>query len=194
MSTSGGKDGRTLRSERSQQKIVDAIIELVEQGTLVPTAEQVAKQAGVGIRTVFRHFSEMNELFISIDERVRADYEKWFAGGNRSGDLEQRITNMVAHFGQAFEKTKNLHMSVQAQFWRVESLRKSYESNVQKLRKVLMHWIPELRELPDEVVDAVCVAVSAEVWYRLRMVQKRSVPATRAAIEELLRGLLLHRH
>lgn len=184
------KDGRTLRSERSQQKIVDAIVELIEAGTLVPTAEQVARQAGVGIRTVFRHFNEMNELYVRLDERVKDDYEQWFAGGNREGELDERISNLVIHFGRAFEKTTNLQMSVQAQFWRVESLQKNYEANVQKLRKSLMHWLPELRSMPTEMVDAVCVAVSFEAWYRLRVVQKRSIPATHAAIEALLRGLL----
>lgn len=184
------KDGRTLRSERSQQKIVDAIVELIEAGTLVPTAEQVARQAGVGIRTVFRHFNEMNELYVRLDERVKDDYEQWFAGGDREGNLDERISNLVNHFGRAFEKTTNLQMSVQAQFWRVESLQKNYEANVQKLRKNLMLWLPELRTMPNEMVDAVCVAVSFEAWYRLRVVQQRSIPAAHAAIEALLRGLL----
>lgn len=190
MSTAKQKDGRTLRSERSQQKIVDAIVELIEAGTLVPTAEQVAQRAGVGIRTVFRHFNEMNDLYVRLDERVRDDYEQWFAGGDREGSLDERISNLVMHFGRAFEKTTNLQMSVQAQFWRVESLQTNYEANVQKLRKSLMHWLPEMRSMRTDRVDAVCVAVSFEAWYRLRVVQKRSIPATRAAIEALLRGLL----
>ena len=53
-----------------------------------------------------------------------------------------------------------------------------------------MLWLPELRTMPNEMVDAVCVAVSFEAWYRLRVVQKRSIPAAHAAIEAMLRGLL----
>jgi AcrR family transcriptional regulator len=52
--------------------MVQALIDLVGEGVLQPTAQQVAARAKVGIRTVFRHFSDMDSLFAEIDERVRA--------------------------------------------------------------------------------------------------------------------------
>jgi len=184
-------DGRTLRSERSRQKIVDAIVSLVAEGILVPTAQQVAERAQVGTRTVFRHFNEMDELFTHINLRVRDDYMKVFAGGLRDGPLEVRIVNLVAHFGTAFEKTSNLHMSTQAQFWRIDSLRNSYKSDVAKLRSNLIDWLPELKHQPQAIVDAVAVAVSFESWYRLRMVQELKVAAARDALESTLTALLI---
>ena len=47
-------DGRNQRSKRSRQAIVDALLVLIEEGTLVPTAQQISARAGVGIRTLFR--------------------------------------------------------------------------------------------------------------------------------------------
>ncbi len=189
-SSNATQDGRALRSERSRQKIVDAIIELVADGVLVPTAQQVAERAKVGTRTVFRHFNEMDELYTHINLRVRADYEKLFKGGVRSGELHERIYNLVEHFTTAFEKTTNLHMTTQAQFWRVESLRDSYKSDIAKLRLNLLRWLPELEQKPTVIVDAVAVAVSFETWYRLRMVQELSIPKARAAMEATLTALL----
>ena len=58
-------DGRRLRSERSRQAIVDAAIELMHNGVLVPTAQQISDRAGVGIRTFFRHFTDMETLFLA---------------------------------------------------------------------------------------------------------------------------------
>ena len=52
-------DGRVLRGARTRERIVDAVFELVSEGTVRPTAEEVASRAGVGIRTVFRHFDDM---------------------------------------------------------------------------------------------------------------------------------------
>ena len=49
-------DGRLLRSERSRQLIIEAIIKLVDEGFLIPTAQQVAERAGVGIRSVVQTF------------------------------------------------------------------------------------------------------------------------------------------
>ena len=59
-------DGRLQRSERSRQAIVQALLGLVGEGVLEPTAEQVAARADVGIRTVFRHFSDMESLFAEM--------------------------------------------------------------------------------------------------------------------------------
>ncbi|MBT7948035.1 MAG: TetR/AcrR family transcriptional regulator, partial [Porticoccaceae bacterium] len=36
-------DGRLLRSERSRGLIIDAMIALVEEGFLIPTAQQIAE-------------------------------------------------------------------------------------------------------------------------------------------------------
>ena len=48
-------DGRIQRSERSRETIVQAMLDLIGEGTLSPTAQQVAVRADVGVRTVFRH-------------------------------------------------------------------------------------------------------------------------------------------
>ena len=43
-------DGRTARSERTRTAIVDAHLQLIREGDLRPTAEKIAKQAGVSLR------------------------------------------------------------------------------------------------------------------------------------------------
>ena len=55
-STPAKVDGRRLRSDRSRQVIVEAMLQLINEGNLVPTAQQIANHAKVGIRSVFRHF------------------------------------------------------------------------------------------------------------------------------------------
>ena len=66
-------DGRVLRGEKSRESIVDALFELVGEGVLAPTAQQVAERAGVGLRSVFRHFSDMERLFAAMDARLGAE-------------------------------------------------------------------------------------------------------------------------
>ena len=66
----GSSDGRRLRSERSQTAIIEAALTLMEEGTLVPTAQQIADRAGVGIRSFFRHFADMDSLFLAADEML----------------------------------------------------------------------------------------------------------------------------
>lgn len=164
-------DGRRLRSVRSKQAIVDAFIELVNEGTLVPTAQQIADQAGVGIRTVFRHFSDMESMFAVADAQKRASYEALFVGGDRDGSLEDRIQRAVERRAQAFEATKNAILSTHAQRWRYEFLRKNYAGYVRGLRKDLENWIPELKALDRAGREAVDAVASFEMWHRLREYQ-----------------------
>ena len=158
MSKDGKKiDGRVLRSERSRQLIIDAMLALVEEGNLVPTAQQVAERANVGIRSVFRHFSDMESLFTAMDESARKDYEPLFIGGDRDGTLHARIRNAVERHADAYEQLHNLSHSAQIQMWRSPALREGYARNQRGLRKDLESWLPELKNMdPDdrEIVDA----------------------------------------
>ncbi len=184
-------DGRLQRSERSRQQIADAIIELVEEGILIPTAQQVAARANVGIRTVFRHFSEMNELYLLADEQVKAGYNRMFAGGDRSGELEERVDKLIAHLGSAFERTRNLHLSTHAQLWRIDAMRDNYIHNTMRLRRNILSWLPELDDRPQATQDAAYAILSFETWHRLRGIQGLSFKRTQAAIAAMLHALLL---
>lgn len=63
-------DGRTLRSLRTREAIVDATIGLLEEGDLRPTAPRVAERAGVSVRSVFQHFDDLETLHASVAERL----------------------------------------------------------------------------------------------------------------------------
>lgn len=63
-------DGRTLRSLRTREAIVDATIGLLEDGDLRPTAPRVADRAKVSVRSVFQHFDDLESLHASVAERL----------------------------------------------------------------------------------------------------------------------------
>lgn len=62
-------DGRTARGLRTRQSVVDALLALQEEGVLAPTAQQVAARAGVALRTVFGHFSDLETLWAQAGRR-----------------------------------------------------------------------------------------------------------------------------
>jgi TetR/AcrR family transcriptional regulator of autoinduction and epiphytic fitness len=63
------EDGRTARSRRTRAAVVDALLALQEEGNVAPTAAQVAARAGVALRTVFGHFSDMETLWAEAGAR-----------------------------------------------------------------------------------------------------------------------------
>ena len=189
-STAGVTDGRRLRSERSRKAIIDAALALMEEGTLVPTAQHIAERAGVGIRSFFRHFEDMESLSEAIDEQIREQYEALFLGGERGGSLEERVEHAVERHADAYESVANVVLSTLAQRWRYEVLRKNYARNQRGLRKDLDDWLPELKSLPRTRREAVDAIASFEMWHRLREHQGLSKKASVEIVSELLKGLI----
>ncbi|PLW82488.1 hypothetical protein CWI75_12105 [Kineobactrum sediminis] len=183
-------DGRRLRSERSRQIILDAMLALIEEGNLVPTAQQVADRAGVGIRSVFRHFSDMENLFAAADEQSREWYFSLFSGGDRRGTLKKRIRHAAERHANGYEAIWNTILSTQAQMWRYELLRKNYAHYQRGLRNDLDDWLPELKTLSRSSRDAVDAIASFEMWHRLREYQGLSKKQSVVIIVDLLTELV----
>jgi AcrR family transcriptional regulator len=183
-------DGRRLRSERSRQAIIDAVTELIEEGNLAPTAQQASERAGVGIRTVFRHFSDMESLFTEADLQSREATEALFIGGDRDGSTQERIQHAVERHAEGYEATWNVILSTHAQRWRYEVLRKNYARYQRGLRKDLDDWLPELKSLPRQQREAVDAIASFEMWHRLREHQGLSKKQSIEIVVGLLQALI----
>lgn len=67
-------DGRRLRSHASRERIINAVIALIDESRHPPSAEDVAARAGVGLRSVFRHFGDMDTLYGAVLDRVGRRY------------------------------------------------------------------------------------------------------------------------
>jgi AcrR family transcriptional regulator len=183
-------DGRRLRSERSRQAILDASLELLSEGILVPTAQLVSERAGVGIRSFFRHFSDMESLFALIDEQSRESTEALFIGGDRDGTLAERILHAVERHADGYEDQRNAILSAQAQSWRYEILRKNYARYQRGLRKDLDDWLPELKSLSSPQREAVDAIASPEMWLRLREHQSLSKKNAIEIVTDLLTRMI----
>ncbi|MEJ2531354.1 MAG: TetR/AcrR family transcriptional regulator [Halioglobus sp.] len=183
-------DGRRARSERSKQAIIDASLALMEEGNLIPTAQQISDKAGVGIRSFFRHFEDMETLFATIDEQTRDTTEALFVGGDRDGTLEERILHAVERRAEGFEKQRNMILSTAAQLWRSDTLRRNYARYQRGLRKDLDDWLPELKQLTRSEREAVDAIASFEMWHRLRFHQGLGKASAIDVIVGLLNSLL----
>ena len=180
-------DGRRARSERSKQAIIDGTLALMKEGNLIPTAQQISDKAGVGIRSFFRHFEDMETLFATIDEQNRDAWEALYLGGDRDGTLDERILHAIERYGEGYEKQRNMVLSTSAQLWRSETLRKNYARYQRGLRKDLDDWLPELKQLTRSEREAVDAVASFEMWHRLRYHQGLSKQATIEVLVRLLK-------
>src|SRR5436305_14966913 len=96
------RDGRRERSARTHKAIVAALIDLIEEGNLSPTASQIAKRASVAVRSIRQHFPSREDLFVAaVEEHARrASPMKSYVDARLP--LEQRI----AAFAEARAKER----------------------------------------------------------------------------------------
>lgn len=183
-------DGRRLRSDRSRQLIIESMLELIKQGNLVPTAQQVADHANVGIRSVFRHFEDMESIFETASELCHREYRGLFIGGDRSGTMQERILHATECHADAYETISNMILSGAARRWNSEVLQKSYLDYQRQLRRDLNEWLPELVSLSESKRQAVDSIASFEIWHRLRKIQGLGKAESIEIIVEMLEALI----
>ena len=187
-----GVDGRILRSQRSRERILEALVALVREGELQPTGEQVAERAGVGLRTVFRHFEDMESLYREIQARLTRLIRPLLEEPVRGDRLEERIDALVRRRAAAYERMAPFKRSENIRRWTSDFLRESHLQMVRGLREDLHRTLPELRSLPAPLQQASELVTSFEAWDRLRSEQglgrDRAEEAIVAAVRALLAG------
>jgi AcrR family transcriptional regulator len=184
-------DGRILRSRRSRELIADALYELVGEGHLEPTAEQVAERAGVGIRTVFRLFSDMESLYATMNARLLSEVGPMLREGPPAGTgLHERAAALVHDRANLFEQISPYIRSTILNRRHSPFLEDQSRKIVRQLRERLLAWLPELRDAPADLVEALDQATSFEAWDRLRSDQRLGRARARAAVERTVLALV----
>ena len=183
-------DGRRLRSERSKRAILDACIKLVNSGSLVPTAQSVSDEAGVPIRTLFRHFPDMEALFKSLEDELRELYRETLYAPVASGTLSERVEHAVELNAKAFEAFRGVTDSTKAQLWRYAILKENYARWQHDIRLDRLRRLPELKETDESVQELVDSIGSYEMWDRLRAHQQLGVRKSTSMVKDLMLTLI----
>jgi len=183
-------DGRVRRSQRSRASMVQALFDLVGEGILQPTGQQVAERARVGLRTVFRHFSDMEGLLAEIDGRVRTRALPLLRAARSRGSREERVRGLVERRIRLLEQIAPYKRAGNLQRWRSEFVARQHAALVRELRADLLGWLPELRRAPSELLEAFDVALSFEVWDRLRSDQRLGRQRASAALGRIVAALV----
>ncbi len=176
-------DGRARRAERSRETIANALYELVGEGNPTPTAQQVAERADVGIRSVFRHFSDMEALYATLDARLLAEMRPLVRPLPPEGGLRERGADLVRERDALFERIAPYKRASNLNRWRSPFLTAQHRKLVAALRTGLLRWLPELASAPPDTLEALDQATSFEAWDRLRSEQRLSRARARAAME-----------
>jgi TetR/AcrR family transcriptional regulator, regulator of autoinduction and epiphytic fitness len=89
-------DGRRARGLRTRTAIIESLLELVADGDITPTAQRIADRAGVSVRSVYQHFTDVEGLFRETAERASEMAEEMTVDIDPDLELDDRIEEFVA--------------------------------------------------------------------------------------------------
>jgi len=184
------QDGRALRGARNREKIVDALLELIREGELLPTAEQVSQRAGVGTRTVFRHFDDMESLNGEVQAAIKLEIDPLLNEPRSTGTLAQRACAMIQRRIAIFERIAPFMRSGYIQRWNTPFLQRNHAADTRRMRADLLRWLPELADASDDQLEALDLFTSFDAWNRLRVDQRLGREQTQEVIEASVIALL----
>ena len=88
-------DGRRLRSERTRQAIIEAFMWLLRRKPSMPTAFQIAQEAGCSTRSVFERFSDLDALSVAAADYAILQGQREAGARNVDADRTARINSHV---------------------------------------------------------------------------------------------------
>ncbi len=183
-------DGRKHRSQKSQVRIVNAMLELVAQGNLEPSADQIADIAKVGRRSVFRHFKDMDALYREITNSIAATMGSIVLQPFEATDWQGQVLELIDRRAAGFEKMKPFLLAGQVHRHRSPFLKASHAQFVAMLRRILLGLIPREIARNSVLVEALDMLLSFENWSRLREDQGLSIAKSKLVLKQAIEALL----
>lgn len=186
-------DGRRQRSSRSRERIVLAMIDLIRAGEMSPAAARVAEKANVGLRTVFRHFEEMETLNREISAIVEAEImpliEKPFEGKG----WRAQFNDLLDRRAYIYERIMPLKIAGSLQRFRSKFLMDDYNRFLRMEREGLKRVLPQKIMSDVMLFQALEMTTGFQAWRRLRqdqgLSQKDALNVLRFTVDRLLDGI-----
>jgi AcrR family transcriptional regulator len=185
-------DGRRRRSQDSRARIVAAMLELVQAGDVDPGAERVAAQAQVGLRTVFRHFKDMDSLYREMATVVEGELEEVLKLPLQGDTWKGQLADLIARRAVAFEKIGPYKRASNVHRHASRHLEAQHAMLVDQSRIRLKALLPDEIAGDPLALETLDLLLSFEAWSRLRQEQgltpKRAKDVVTEAVARVIGG------
>lgn len=196
--TRDATDGRVALRLRNRQRVIDALIELVDEGDLSVSMDAIVERSGVSERSIFRYFTDLADLAIAAIRAVveRAEPLRVIADIGE-GTLEHRIDEMIATRLRVAEQTHAFGTLARRRLALTPEIQQALTNVVLLLRaQIAEQFAPELDAMADDdavvVSDLLLTLLSYEgldvMWLRLENDHDAVAQRWRVGMHALLGG------
>lgn len=183
-------DGRRQRADANRRRIALAMLDLVREGVVAPSADQVAEHAGVGRRTVFRLFSDMEGLYREMHAAMVERLAPIFTAPLAATAWRARVDEMIERRARVFEEMLPIKSGSDAHRHHSQFLQAEHKKITKLQRDTLTAVLPAAVRNEGERVEALDLTFSFEAWRRLRQ-EQRLTPKQAASVWRLMAEALL---
>lgn len=183
-------DGRRRRGQDNRARIVKALLELVQAGDFAPVAEVVAARADVGLRTVFRHFKDMDSLYGEMSEAIASEVRALVDRPFVATAWQDQLDELVDRRATLFERISPYRRASEGLKHRSAFIAEEQARLVRILREILRRIVPENGLADPSGFEALDMLLSYEIWSRLRREQNLSVEDSKALIRRMIATIL----
>jgi AcrR family transcriptional regulator len=184
------EDGRKLRGHENRRRIVDAMLALIREGTMSPSAEEVATRAEVGLRTVFRHFDDMDSLYREISAKMRDELLPIAIAPFPDGDWQVRMAELIERRARVFEKMMPFKLAADIHRHRSVFLSNEHADLAKFLRDTLREVLGTRLARKGVQFEALDLLLSFDAWRRMRLDQGMSVSQAKKLLTHTTNVLL----
>jgi|KBSSwiStaDraftv2_1062776.scaffolds.fasta_scaffold300621_2 AcrR family transcriptional regulator len=186
-----GSDSRVVRRQRKRQRIIDALLELLNQQRSAPGAAEIAARAGVTVRTLFQYFADLRALYLDAADRAVLQILPHLVDIEPGLPLADRIQRFVEQRVMLCETVAPLCRAAA----RYDSANQSVEKRLSAGRlfsrnAAVRIFSPELSDLPASdrylAVEALLLAGDWDTWDRLRRGAEMDVSGAKSIVNRLV--------
>ena len=183
-------DGRRRRGDENRSKIVRAMLALTRAGEMAPGAAQVAKKAGVGLRSVFRHFEDMEALYQEMSQIVTGKILPIIATPLVAKVWKSQLFEIAERRMAIYDDIMPIKVAGSLKRFQSRFLMDDYKRHLRMERETLEAVLPA-RVLKDTtLVRAIEMVISFQAWRRLRQDQNLATAEARKVTLLLLTRLV----
>jgi len=184
-----------VRSERTREAVIDALLALVDEGNLRPTVRQISARAGISQRTVFHHFQDREDLLRTAAEKQAGRVLSALPAAVVEGTLDSRLGAYIAARARLFEAITPVHRAALLS----EPFSATIAGRLNWARRrdrdeVARVFAPELarRRAADraELLAAIAMVTTWAAWETLRSHRGLSPLMARRVVQRTLHALL----
>lgn len=179
-------DGRRERSRSSRSKIVAAMLEVVSKGDYMPSAARVAQVAGVGLRSVFRHFEDMDTLFAEMNEVIEAKVLPLVLQVPQGETWQEKLADIAERRVKIFETVMPYRLAADLKRFQSAYIMQNQRRFLRLEGEVIDAHLPPELAIEPERSRAIKVILSFQTWRLLRHDMQLSLDEARAVVRRML--------